>query len=1498
MGPEPSYDDLLAALDRIEDEEANLLAWGLTGGSWTKPELQELLGGGPHDPANLIDRIRRHKLIVELPRSSPPRYRSRAGEAVRLFAALRQLFPGKDWAASPRLVADYRFLVRPRRFPDRALAAGEVVADLGGRALGTKAVEALRGLISDGPGGAARPLSAFQVEATGAVLKALSQEDDRGVIVTAGTGAGKTLAFYLPAFMRLAETAAEPAATKVLALYPRNELLKDQLLATVREARRLRASAPGSRPLRIGAYFGNTPLMAGSEPLPDWLGWRHRPDGDACPFLPCPSPNCEQPLVWKTEDRKAKRERLVCSCGTVVGDDLLVLTRQAMQAAPPDILFSTTEMLNRGVMDQWSRHVFGVGRNAARAPLLVLLDEVHTYEGTAGAQSAYLLRRWRHLVDRPLAWVGLSATLRNAEGFFADLTGLRPDHVVEVGPRPEDLTARGKEYQLVLRGDPASSTALLSTSIQSLMLLRRILDVRRDDPSGGAFGSKVFAFCDNLDLVNRLYRQQLDAEGFDPIGKRKPDKPLATLRSSDHTPDAVTDWPARDADGQQWWVADKIGHPAAGPKVSRTSSQDAGVDEDAQVIVATASLEVGYDDPDVGGVLQHKAPRDVAQFLQRRGRAGRSQSMRPWTVVVLSDYGRDRLAYQSYEQLLEPELPPKNLPIGNRSVQRMQAGFALLDWLAVRLDEANPTQKGSVRDDLSGPADTANNWAMERRRRLAALLAGLLDDAAERGRFTRWLRQALNLSSADLDALCWDRPRSLFLDLVPTALRRLESNWQAVRDGTVVAGGDRHFRDHPLPEFLPAKLFGDLCLPEVHIEPPEGYDRSADTVEAVFLALNDFAPGRVTLRYAVRKVRGLWIDPGGLTPDGSRRRLELSDALTDDADQLGEVSDDDGDPLPLLRPYRIRPTVPPNTVAATSNGRWHWRFTCTPMFEPLPAELPRNSPWAPLVPAARFYLHAGRGGLRVWRYALDGTADVVRGRDRERFRFSVAHKGKAAAIGFETVVDAFAVDVTPPPDTAAFQLTGDERRLRNLRRERFAAEVTTRLEAETDLTSFLAGWVADVVLAVTARAVVSDGRSLADVAGMAPARWADEADVVLGTIFQSLEPAGDAAPGGVDPDSPKLRARLVETFGTETIAAVLTQALPILGADPDDGWYPWLRTRFVQTVAAAVHAAAQLVCFDFDAEDDLVVDVTDPGDGPATAWLTETSVGGGGIVEALHGRYAADPRRFWTLVLGALEPGDLESVDLALRRALSALRGEPEVTAAADAYRKESSPEGMLASWRQLLTALSRRGVAPVHATVVALANRLLRPGTSDATDEAVADALQGWEAHEATLGFALDHRTACAVLADDDALRERLARAVPGAASAGDIRWAFTTLLGLLWVPAEALRASALSAPSRSWPVPATERTLVLDQLAGATRRVDLASPDWRAEVHGHLASGGRCLLGAASDRESDLKLALITLAVEPVEVGALHVYPRVGGLRRTGDRIEVELELSEVSQ
>ena len=215
------------------------------------------------------------------------------------------------------------------------------------------------------------------------------------------------------------------------------------------------------------------------------------------------------------------------------------------------------------------------------------------------------------------------------------------------------------------------------------MLLRRILDPQGEDVSGGLYGERTFAFTDNLDVINRFYHNFLDAEGRHPGGWQE-DQSYARFRSPLYDDDPQEE-AARFRWGQSWRIAEEIGHPQGLQRplrVDRTSSQDAGVLQNSDVVIATASLEVGYNDSSVGGVLQHKAPMSMASFLQRKGRAGRPPEMRPWTVVVLSDYGRDRMAYQGYDQLFSPVIEERNLPVANRYVLRMQAVFAAMDWLA------------------------------------------------------------------------------------------------------------------------------------------------------------------------------------------------------------------------------------------------------------------------------------------------------------------------------------------------------------------------------------------------------------------------------------------------------------------------------------------------------------------------------------------------------------------------------------------------------------------------------------------------------------------------------------------------------------------------------------------------------------------------------------------------------------------------------------------------
>ncbi len=158
----PTREQVLAALDALEESDARNLAWGLTDESWTREGLAQFLEQhwDGADPQACIDELLTGNLLVQLPREWPARYRTRMSEAVRLFTRLRQLFPGQPWQSGARLVSDFRFLRRPRAFPERNFGPQKVLAHLREQELPAAILTQVERVL------AGRELSRFQLSAT------------------------------------------------------------------------------------------------------------------------------------------------------------------------------------------------------------------------------------------------------------------------------------------------------------------------------------------------------------------------------------------------------------------------------------------------------------------------------------------------------------------------------------------------------------------------------------------------------------------------------------------------------------------------------------------------------------------------------------------------------------------------------------------------------------------------------------------------------------------------------------------------------------------------------------------------------------------------------------------------------------------------------------------------------------------------------------------------------------------------------------------------------------------------------------------------------------------------------------------------------------------------------------------------------------------------------------------------------------------------------------
>lgn len=243
----------------------------------------------------------------------------------------------------------------------------------------------------------------------------------RDLVVTTGTGSGKTECFLLPLFAQLARESQtweansqtpnnhhwwngngnrvsqlahtpRPKALRALILYPLNALVEDQL-------RRLRKAleAPsvhqwldrnrGGNRITFGRYTGQAPV-SGIQKEDSIKRVRNelRELEQQRQQLEIAIQN-NRPLVQDMPDLPYYFPRL---------DGGEMWSRWDMQESPPDILITNYSMLNIMMMRSIENNIFDETRNwLARDSdnqFFLIIDELHAYRGTPGTEVAYILR--------------------------------------------------------------------------------------------------------------------------------------------------------------------------------------------------------------------------------------------------------------------------------------------------------------------------------------------------------------------------------------------------------------------------------------------------------------------------------------------------------------------------------------------------------------------------------------------------------------------------------------------------------------------------------------------------------------------------------------------------------------------------------------------------------------------------------------------------------------------------------------------------------------------------------------------------------------------------------------------------------------------------------------------------------------------------------------------------------------------------------------------------
>ncbi|MPT13530.1 MAG: DEAD/DEAH box helicase [Microbacterium sp.] len=292
-------------------------------------------------------------------------------------------------------------------------------------------------------------------------------EAGRSLVVTTGTGSGKTETFLLPMLAKLAEEAANrpqsfaAPGVRALVLYPMNALVNDQLgrLRLLLGDERVTSQFIkwAGRPARFARYTSRTlyPGVRTAEKDRTRLKSLEKYyiallDAAAKPASARQKRAAQLIGELKARGKWPAKSDLKAWYGVsgqhwvdsktgafqravMLPGDAELVTRHEVLACPPDVLITNYSMLEYMLMRPLERPIFDATRRWLQdnpdEKFLLIIDEAHLYRGAAGAEVALLMRRLRARLDIPadrLQVIATSASFSGAEkaqAFAAQLTG-------------------------------------------------------------------------------------------------------------------------------------------------------------------------------------------------------------------------------------------------------------------------------------------------------------------------------------------------------------------------------------------------------------------------------------------------------------------------------------------------------------------------------------------------------------------------------------------------------------------------------------------------------------------------------------------------------------------------------------------------------------------------------------------------------------------------------------------------------------------------------------------------------------------------------------------------------------------------------------------------------------------------------------------------------------------------------------------------------------------
>ena len=254
-----------------------------------------------------------------------------------------------------------------------------------------------------------------------------SDDKPKSIVVTTGTGSGKTECFMMPLVSDLSQNAL-PGEIQALFLYPLNALMEDQK-ERLEELLDNAEKATGTK-LSYTVYNGDLPEIEPKEidDSEDAMKLRSRIEQITGGKYEYYRPNPREKGYYQLENAKYKH---------------MVYTRKAVRDTPPNIVLTNPTMLEYILLRGSDANLIIASKQSLR---WVVIDETHSYTGAGAAELAMLLRRVLlafNVSAQNIRFATSSATFGNGENpeedekqlkeFIAGITGARTDQIEAIG---------------------------------------------------------------------------------------------------------------------------------------------------------------------------------------------------------------------------------------------------------------------------------------------------------------------------------------------------------------------------------------------------------------------------------------------------------------------------------------------------------------------------------------------------------------------------------------------------------------------------------------------------------------------------------------------------------------------------------------------------------------------------------------------------------------------------------------------------------------------------------------------------------------------------------------------------------------------------------------------------------------------------------------------------------------------------------------------------------